>query len=1702
MNHKWGRQLILAWLGAQLITTSVAQVVINEIHYDPDIKTEPVEFIELHNPGPTSIDVSGWELSSGVAFTFPQGTLLAAGAYLVVAQDPTALLAKFGVTAFGPWSGKLSNDGERIELRDASGTVVDQVEYRRGFPWPTVGDPPGYSIELVHPSFDNDLGGNWRASYVGNPTTPEGVLLVSDQSTWRYFKGFTEASSPSSAWRQMGFNDSGWLSGAAPIGYGESFIATELSDMQGNYTSVFLRKTFTVEDPLQFGALLIEAQYDDGFKAWINGVNVIDAQANMPAGDVPHTATANSAIEDYDFSTFSIASQAPGILQPGLNVLAIQAHNANLGVSSDFFIDVRLLAQPAGSAGRGPTPGARNAVFAENIAPQIRQVRHLPGQPAGSQPVLITAKITDPEGVGLVSLDYQVVDPGNYIELSDPAYASDWDTLTMNDQGTGGDAQAGDSIYSVTLPSSVQVHRRLVRYRIRATDGLGLEVQVPYPDDPQPNFAYFVYNGIPGWRGSVRPGVEPVQEFPAAEMGRLPAYHLLSKQSSVENSTWFSRYQGDQYLWSGTLVHDGTVYDHIRYRARGGVWRYAMCKNMWKFRFNRGHEFQAYDNWGNPLTQKWTRLNLGASIQQGDYGHRGEQGMFESVGFRLFNLAGVEAPHTAFVSFRVIDAVQEADPLDQFTGDFWGVYLVTEQIDGRFLDEHDLPDGNLYKMEHGTGPSGANGELANQGPDQVSDSSDLIAFRTAAEGANNRSDDWWRTNLDLPRYYSYQAILQAIHHYDVCCGKNYYYYHHPHTGQWSVLPWDLDLSWDDGMYVSGTSGGTEPFRSRLLSDFSSLPSRPQITIEFKNRVREIRDLLFNTDQTGQLIDEYAALLRGPAAGPTLLDADRAMWDYNPKMISSTYSTSPGSKAGHGRFYQAGTPTRNFAGMVQKMKNYVHYRASVASLSSAGSGLDGLARDNQIPATPTLTATHPEGFPINRLTFQSSPYAGTHAFVTREWRLAEVTPLDVPIYDPTRPRRYEVQADWESGPIPSLHELSISIPASAVRVGSTYRVRTRVTDATGRASHWSPAIQFVAEPPDNEVALVEYLRLTELMYQPLGGSDWEFIELHNRSTETAIDLNAAKFTDGIDFAFGPETSIPPGGYLLVVAAESTDDFASFRNHYGLDRSVAITGPYTGRLDNAGELLTLKAGRAGTEIVAFHYNRGRGWPLAAMGPGHSLVPLDRAMSVQSSGSLDYPGNWRPSTFIGGSPGRADPEPPVPPVLLNEIVAHTDYEGPLEPRPLSNDWIELFNPATVPVTLENWYLSDTPANPLRWAMPAVTIPARGYLSFDEVTGFNQPTNPGFGLNKAGEQVLLSHFPETGVGRVVDSIRFEGQENEVSLGRFPEGGTDWYPMDRTRDLRNLEPHQNVVLSEIMYRPRPHDDGSDNVRDQYLELFNPTPRSVTLSHAAGAWRIGGGIRFLFPPEVSVAPGEAILIVSFDPANDATALSQFRQSYQLNPTVRLLGPFEGRLRNRGENVAIERPQAPDAIGDSESWVIVDEVIYGNQDPWPSDANGTGLTLQRLTPNRSGNNPANWIAALPSPGSASSTIQDTDGDGLPDDWEIAYGLDPLDPADALLDSDQDGLNNRDEFLAGTDPLDPSSLLRLEWALGPGPAIMLRFTAMPGRSYIVQHRETSSTAAWLDLEEVPAAAEIRRIEIAADQWTGSVHGFYRVQMPLAP
>ena len=95
-------------------------VVINEIHYNPADNTKLEEFIELYNTGSTAVDLSGWAFTDGVDFTFAPGQQIAAGGYVVVAQDPATMLAEFGVAAVGAYSGGLNSDGEKIVSQQAN----------------------------------------------------------------------------------------------------------------------------------------------------------------------------------------------------------------------------------------------------------------------------------------------------------------------------------------------------------------------------------------------------------------------------------------------------------------------------------------------------------------------------------------------------------------------------------------------------------------------------------------------------------------------------------------------------------------------------------------------------------------------------------------------------------------------------------------------------------------------------------------------------------------------------------------------------------------------------------------------------------------------------------------------------------------------------------------------------------------------------------------------------------------------------------------------------------------------------------------------------------------------------------------------------------------------------------------------------------------------------------------------------------------------------------------------------------------------------------------------------------------------------------------------------------------------------------------------------------------------------------------------
>ncbi|MSU34886.1 MAG: lamin tail domain-containing protein [Pedosphaera sp.] len=111
----------------------VPTVVLNELFYHSISENDDEQFVELYNPGSSGMSLRNWQLSGGVDFNFASTHSVPAGGYLVVARNKEKFLALHtNLTAtqvVGNFEGRLSHAGERVQLKDASGVVVENVTY-------------------------------------------------------------------------------------------------------------------------------------------------------------------------------------------------------------------------------------------------------------------------------------------------------------------------------------------------------------------------------------------------------------------------------------------------------------------------------------------------------------------------------------------------------------------------------------------------------------------------------------------------------------------------------------------------------------------------------------------------------------------------------------------------------------------------------------------------------------------------------------------------------------------------------------------------------------------------------------------------------------------------------------------------------------------------------------------------------------------------------------------------------------------------------------------------------------------------------------------------------------------------------------------------------------------------------------------------------------------------------------------------------------------------------------------------------------------------------------------------------------------------------------------------------------------------------------------------------------------------------------
>lgn len=293
---------------------------------------------------------------------------------------------------------------------------------------------------------------------------------------------------------------------------------------------------------------------------------------------------------------------------------------------------------------------------------------------------------------------------------------------------------------------------------------------------------------------------------------------------------------------------------------------------------------------------------------------------------------------------------------------------------------------------------------------------------------------------------------------------------------------------------------------------------------------------------------------------------------------------------------------------------------------------------------------------------------------------------------------------------------------------------------------------------------------------------EWIELHNMGP-AELDFSGWTLTDGGDIHIALDGSIGPYGYYLL---ERTDDTTV--------SDISADLIYTGSLRNTGERLELRA--PGNIVIDSANADGGGWPAGE---------AESRRSMERRGGSDIAGNWASFTGYGGNgldaDGHSIPGTPrrsnslfVPTptstgipsrVVINEVLIrpHHDWEG-TGGVTTADEYIELYNPGSLPVHLRGWWLDDgANAGSRPYDLPGVTISPKGYAVF-----FRGQTK--IALNDGGDTVRLL-APN---GDLVDQISYlPVRAYNLSYGRLPDGSDHFHyglwPTPREPNLVFEEP-------------------------------------------------------------------------------------------------------------------------------------------------------------------------------------------------------------------------------------------------------------------------------------------------------------------------
>jgi hypothetical protein len=481
-----------------------SDIVINEIMYAPISLNDDDQYVELYNRGTNLVNLGGWQFISGVNFTFPANIVLPPDGYLVIARNAARMLTNYpnlnSGNLVGNFSGALSHKGERLALAKPDtivatnnlgiaqtnqiAIVMNEVTYGSGGRWGQWSDAGGSSLELIDPHADNRLAPNWADS---DETHKSQWAIISATGT------LDNGNVPPDELQVL------------LQGVGEALVDNvQVLDTNG-YN------------------LITNGTFETGAAGWFAEGTEKTSGLETAEGFNGSQSYHLRAVEKADNQINRVRTLLSTALAAGNTNVTI--HAAVRWLKGDPEILLRLRGNWLECAAELPTPanlgtpGARNSRYLGNAAPAITGVSHSPVLPAANQSIVVTARLSDPDGLASATLNYRI-DPG-------VAYSN----ITMTDDGTGGDAVAGDGVYTATIPG--QPAGTMIAFYVQAGDQAIPSATATFPND------------VPARECLVRVGeLQPT--------GNYPVYRVWTTRATM--NTWNSNSKLDNSFNDMTFV--------------------------------------------------------------------------------------------------------------------------------------------------------------------------------------------------------------------------------------------------------------------------------------------------------------------------------------------------------------------------------------------------------------------------------------------------------------------------------------------------------------------------------------------------------------------------------------------------------------------------------------------------------------------------------------------------------------------------------------------------------------------------------------------------------------------------------------------------------------------------------------------------------------------------------------------------------------------------------------------------------------------------------------------------------------------------------------------------------------------------------------------------------------------------------------------